>query len=205
MACLSADLLNEALEGRGDVAIVGGIPAPQIVERTDAFRRALRERYTGLRVVAEVENPTDDAAGAQAAVAALLRAHPEITGILTYNDASAIGAADAVQAAGRSDVTIVGCNGEPESLDAIRSGRIAGTVERHPIELGRRAADLILDVLDGALAREHAPRRVSAEPERVTASNVDQFKPWPDRTPQPDWPRTCQFLDLLQGGTTPAG
>jgi ribose transport system substrate-binding protein len=194
MASLSAGLLNELLGGHGGVAIVGGVPAPQILERTEAFRRALRQTHTGLRLLADAKNPTDDAVGARDVVADLLATHPEITGILTYNDASAIGAADAAEALGRSDILIVGCNGEPECLDAIRSGRIAGTVERHPIELGRRAGGLIVDILGGTLARERAPRRVTAQPEVITAANVDRFRPWQNRMPEPDWPRTCQFL-----------
>jgi ABC-type sugar transport system substrate-binding protein len=194
MASLSVRLLNELLGGDGNVAIVGGIPAPQILERTEAFKQAIRETHSDLRLLAEAENPTDDAAGARDAVGGLLAAHPQIKGILTYNDASAIGAADAAEAVGRSDVVIVGCNGEPECLDAIKRGRVAGTVERHPIELGQRAGELILDILSGTLARERAPRRITAQPELITADNVDYFRPWQDRTPEPDWSRTCQFL-----------
>jgi ribose transport system substrate-binding protein len=194
MAALSAGLLNELLNGHGDVAIVGGIPAPQILERTEAFNRALAKTHTGLRLVAEAVNATDDSAGAWPVVADMLTAHPEITGILTYNDASAIGAADAVEAAARTDVVIVGCNGEPECLNAIRNGRVAGTVERYPVELAQRAAELILDVLDGTVPRDSAPRSILSEPEVITATNVDRFQPWEERTPQPDWSRTCQFI-----------
>jgi ribose transport system substrate-binding protein len=194
MAVLSANLLDELLGGRGDVAIIGGIPAPQILERTDAFKQALQERHTGLRLVAEASNPTDDAPGAREVVTDILAAHPELAGILTYNDASAIGAAEAVETPAEHSIVIVGCNGEPECLEAIRAGRVAGTVERHPIELGQRAADLILDVLDGTVSRESAPSRIASEPEVITAANVNQFRPWQERTPQPDWARTCRFL-----------
>jgi ribose transport system substrate-binding protein len=192
MATLSARLLADLLGGEGEVAIVGGIPAPQILERVDAFKQALAG--TGPRVVAEAVNETDDAAGARAVVAGLLSAHPEITGILTYNDASAIGAAEATEEAGRTEIVIVGCNGEPDCLEAIRRGRVAGTVERYPIELGQRAAGVILDVLDGSVPRESAPGRIVSEPEVITAANVDRFQPWEKRTPQPDWSRSCRFL-----------
>jgi ribose transport system substrate-binding protein len=194
MAVLAAELMYELLEGRGAIGVVGGIPAPQIVERTEAFKRTIADRYPELKVVGEVVNEADDRAGARPGVSALLANHPNLVGLFTYNDASALGAADAVDEARRTGVAIVGCNGEPACLSAIREGRVAGTIERYPIELAQRAATIILDVLTGALAKEEAPRRVASEPEVITRENVDRFRPWNERTPEPDWERTCRFL-----------
>jgi ribose transport system substrate-binding protein len=193
MARLSMRILNDALGGKGNVVLVDGIPAPQIRERTDEFRRMFAKEYTGLLVAGEVINETDDAPGARDVIAELLRTQDIPDGIITYNDASAIGSADAVEAAG-ARVVIVGCNGEPECLEAIRAGRVAGTVERHPIELAQRGAEVILDVVAGVIACEDAPHSLAAEPEVITAANVDQFLPWPERAPEPDWSRTCHFL-----------
>jgi ABC-type sugar transport system substrate-binding protein len=124
----------------------------------------------------------------------LLSEDPALGGIFTYNDASALGAADVVENSGRKDVVIVGCNGEPQCLAAIREGRVAATVERYPVELAQQAATIMLDVAIGSLAAADAPRRVAVEPEVVTAANVGRFRPWEERTPQPDWERTCRFL-----------
>lgn len=194
MAALAAELLNELLRGSGAVCVVGGVPAPQIVERTEGFKRTLAERFPGLHVAAEVVNEADDRAGACRTLAPMLEDGPALDGVFTYNDASALGAADAIESAGRLGIVIVGCNGEPECLPAIRDGRVAGTVERYPIELGQRAATIILDVLTGALSSSDAPPRVESEPEVITRANVDRFRPWLERTPQPDWSRTCRFL-----------
>lgn len=193
MARLSAELVRDQLDGSGLVVIVDGIAAPQIRERTDEFRRAFAEYGPGITVIGEAVNETDDAQGGRRVVIELLEKLDTPDAIIAYNDASALGAADAVEAAGLSAV-IVGCNGEPECLEAIRFGRIAGTVERHPIELAQRGTEVILDVLSGAIDRDEAPRRLTAEVEVITASNVDDFLPWPKRTPEPDWSRTCRYL-----------
>jgi ribose transport system substrate-binding protein len=194
MAALAAGLMNEFLEGRGAVCLVGGVPAPQIVERVQAFERTVAERFPGLNVVAHVVNEADDRAGACERLVSLLTGGATLDGIFAYNDASALGAADAIEVAGGGGIVVVGCNGEPECLPAIRDGRMAGTVERYPIELGQRAATIILDVVTGALPRGAAPPRVASEPEIITRANVERFLPWPERTPQPDWSRTCRFL-----------
>lgn len=194
MAALAAGLMNEFLEGRGAVCLVDGVPAPQIVERVQAFERTLAERFPELQVVAQVVNEADDRAGACERLVPLLADGTPLNGILAYNDASALGAADAIEAAGREGIVVVGCNGEPECLPAIRDGRVAGTVERYPIELGQRAATIILDVVTGAFPHRAVPPRVASEPKVITRANVERFSPWPERTPQPDWPRTCRFL-----------
>lgn len=59
--------------------------------------------------------------------------------IIAANDDMALGAAEAVAAAGYDDVMIYGFDALPEALVAVRDGALAGTVEQFPGEQSRTA------------------------------------------------------------------
>lgn len=59
--------------------------------------------------------------------------------IVCANDDMALGAAEAVAAAGLTDVAIYGFDALPEALVAVRDGLLAGTVEQFPGEQSRTA------------------------------------------------------------------
>lgn len=58
----------------------------------------------------------------------MLQAHPEITGVISGNDTMAMGAQAALEAAGRTDVIVVGFDGSNDVRDSILKGGIKATV-----------------------------------------------------------------------------
>lgn len=65
----------------------------------------------------------------------LLQAHPDVNVVYAHNDEMAIGAIQALEAAGRSpgeDVTIVSIDGTRDALQAIADGKMGATVESSP-------------------------------------------------------------------------
>jgi ABC-type sugar transport system substrate-binding protein len=77
-------------------------------------------------------------------------ANPDLAAIYTANDDVALGAMQAVIAAGRQGKTIVtGMNGVPPALRALKDGKIAMTVELNPVEWGRLGVDVLATYLKG--------------------------------------------------------
>lgn len=58
----------------------------------------------------------------------ILQANPEITGVISGNDTMAMGAYAALEAAGRTDVIVVGFDGSNDVRDSILAGGIKATV-----------------------------------------------------------------------------
>lgn len=58
----------------------------------------------------------------------MLQAHPEIKGVISGNDTMAMGAWAALEAAGRTDVIVVGFDGSNDVRDSIMKGGIKATV-----------------------------------------------------------------------------
>jgi ABC-type sugar transport system substrate-binding protein len=83
---------------------------------------------------------------------ALLKAHgAAITAVYAHNDDMAIGAIQALEAAGRApgkDVTVVSIDGMGFAFEAIRDGKLNCTVECNPL-LGPMAFDAIAKALRG--------------------------------------------------------
>jgi ribose transport system substrate-binding protein/ribose transport system permease protein len=184
MGALAADLLAELLQGRGNIVIIDGVPAPALLERVAGFRRRLESRHPGIRVVASISNTTDVVQGAESAMADTITSGLAPDGVFGYNDASAIGAARAAAAAGLSLVT-VGNNAEPHGVQAVAQGLISATVDRHPVELALQAAAVILDTLERRIQISEAPAFVTIVPSTVTKDNVESFIPWERRCDTP--------------------
>jgi ribose transport system substrate-binding protein len=81
----------------------------------------------------------------------------------------ALGVADAVRAAGKADdVAIIGLDGIPEALDAVRRGSMSATVSQYPYVMGQMAVEACVALARGA----RLPARVDAPIALVTKSNV---------------------------------
>ena len=83
-------------------------------------------------------------------VRTLLAAHGDIRGVIAANDSMALGALDALAEAGKlAGVSIIGVDGDPAALIEIAAGRMAGTVQRSPYQMGRAAIEAAVNMLQG--------------------------------------------------------
>nr|MBA2817796.1 D-ribose-binding periplasmic protein precursor [Candidatus Pantoea persica] len=58
----------------------------------------------------------------------LLQAHPYVQAVFAQNDEMALGALRALQTAGKSDVVVVGFDGNADSVTAVEGGKLAAAV-----------------------------------------------------------------------------
>ncbi len=77
----------------------------------------------------------------------ILQAHPEIKGVISGNDTMAMGAWAALEAAGRTDVIVVGFDGSNDVRDSILAGGIKATV----LQPAYRQAELAVEQADAYL------------------------------------------------------
>jgi ribose transport system substrate-binding protein len=155
------------LHGTGEIAFVTGPPRNVNSDlRVSGFARAIQ--HTDLRVAARV-SAEYERTKAQLVAGQLLRTHPRIRGFFAVNDLMALGIADALSAAGRSgQVKVIGVDGIPEALDAVRAGAITATVSQYPYVMGQMAIEACAAVTHGA----ELPRRVDAPIQLVTTQNA---------------------------------
>jgi len=164
--------LARALAGSGSVAIIEGIAGHETADRRrQGFLKGV-EPHRGIRVVA---SQTADWERARAYTVAenLLQAHPDLDAIFAANDEMALGALEAVDAAGRmAHVRVVGFDAIPDALANIAKGRLLGSVAQFPGEMGRLGVRHAVALLrDGTVP----PAEILTRVELIDRSNVGAF------------------------------
>jgi ribose transport system substrate-binding protein len=106
----------------------------------------------------------------------ILVAHPDVKAIYCANDEIALGASQAIAAAGKgSQVVVTGLNGIPPAMRAVKAGTVGLTVNLNPIAWGRLGVDTMAEYLKGNKPKGD----VAIKHVLVDARNVDQFLPPP--------------------------
>jgi ABC-type sugar transport system substrate-binding protein len=163
---LGADAMAALVDRGARIAVITGIPGDVGSRlRADGFKEGNHGRFDVVATIAADFEP----AKARLAAADVLRSGPHIDGFFAVNDLMALGVADAVRAAGREgDVKVVGFDGIPQALAAVRRGRLAATVAQYPYTMGQLAVEACLAAVGG-----HAvPATVDAPVQVVTGDNV---------------------------------
>jgi ribose transport system substrate-binding protein len=165
---LGADAMAALVDRGAKVAVIGGIPGDAgSGSRTQGFRQGARGRFQVVETIAaDYEREK-----ARLAAAAVLRASPDIAGFFAVNDLMALGVADAVGTAGkRNDVEVIGVDGIPQALAALRRGALSATVAQYPYTMGQLGVEACLAALRG----DRIPATVDAPAQVVTSENVAQ-------------------------------
>jgi ribose transport system substrate-binding protein len=157
------------LGGTGKVALLTGPAGAPTFRNLEEGYREIMARHPGIQIVFNQAGPLTRERGVKQAEDALV-ANPDLGAIYAANDDVALGASQAVAAAGRrGKVLVTGMNGVPPALRAVKDGSLAVTVELNPTSWGR----LGTDILAGYLRGERYTPQVFIRHEVVDAANVD--------------------------------
>jgi ribose transport system substrate-binding protein len=130
------------------------------------------DRYPGWKMVAQ-QSADFDRAKALEVMESILQAHPEIDAVFCANDAMAMGAYQALVAAGRdTDVKVFGFDGADEVVKLIAEGKIVATGMQFPKTMARTAAEYADEWLKG---KRDFPQKVPVAVELVTIDNVADY------------------------------
>ena len=165
-----ATWIIKRINGKGKIAMITG-PAGAATFRAIASGMDTVLRVNpGVSVVYRKDAALTREMGLKLAEDALV-AHPDLVAIYSANDELAMGAAQAVKAAGKSEqIVITGMNGIPPALNAVKSGALGMTVELNPVAWGRLGVDTMVNYLKG-----QKPTGVVAAPYLlVDKNNVEQ-------------------------------
>jgi ribose transport system substrate-binding protein len=121
-------------------------------------------------------------------MARLLEEEAHIDAVVAANDSMALGAVDALEAAGREAV-VGGINAIPEAVEAIKSGRMLCTADFSAMSMAHVATECSVRYLRG----ERVPAEIMLP---VQVIGRDNCAPW-DR---PFTARECpSWLDVVRG------
>ena len=180
LAIAVAERLFAHLNGRGNVVVMQGTPG-SITSRTrlEGFLAAAA-RHCGIAIV-ELCAGDYQQKTARRMMQALLARDTRIDGLLCANDVMALGAIEAMAAAGRM-IPVVGVNALPEAIVAIKRGMLLATVDFDATKMGCVATEAAIRHLRG----ERVPAEILLPVQVVDGSNC---APWDRPIEQRECPR----------------
>lgn len=156
-AKMVGDVVAGQLEKGDKVAIIEGVPtAFNAIQRKLGFEDAMKA--AGVEVVS-AQSGSWEMAKANTVAAAILSEHPEVKALLCSNDSMALGAVQAVKAAGQTgNVLVAGFDNISAVGPLVQSGEIAATADQHGDELAIFGIEAALQILSGGAAENQKTR-----------------------------------------------
>ena len=167
---ITARTLFDAMGGTGTVAILEGVPgASSAIDRGTGFENVLAE-YPDIEVVATQTANYQRNEGLTVAQN-ILQAHPDLGAFLSMNDEMALGAVEAIAAAGRTGETLtIGIDGGADAVQAVKDGTLVATVAQQSKLMGSMGIEQAILVAQGETIEAEQPVDVLV----IDASNVDE-------------------------------
>jgi len=176
---------------KGKIVAVRGLLANAAdIERWEGLALALKSNPDVEMVAYEAADW--DRAKAFEKISNMLVAHPDIDGVFAANDNMAMGAIEALRAAGLAGkVKVVGVDGIEEMLRAIAKGEAAATCLPDPKWQGGIGLSIALAAKEGRINVSSLPkekRQFYATMVNINADNIDKIiKTYLEGTPEFDW------------------
>ena len=138
---LAGEHLAKATGGTARVGVLEGIPGHETGDsRLRGFRDAL-QKHPGMTIVASQPANWERDQGFTV-FQNMLQAHPEMDAVFACSDLMALGAVEAIAAAGRSGrIRVVGFDALEDARKAIQAGRMDASMAQSPRDMGRLAVE----------------------------------------------------------------
>lgn len=145
---LAAREIARLIGGQGKVLIIDHPTVASVQDRVKGFEEEL-QKHPGITIVGR---PSADGqrARAMAVMEDMLQANRDLKAVFGINDDSALGAVSVLDAAGRTDIVVVGYDATEEAKKAIRSGGpLKADVIQYPKQIGKTVMQLVARHLAG--------------------------------------------------------
>ncbi len=165
------DLIERCPEG-GEIAILECPTQNSINDRITGFEETLATAENGFEIVARADTGGEFERALEASET-ILEENPDIVAVMCGNDQLAVGAKTAVNLKGMDDVLIYGVDGSPDIKKELKKPetQIAGTAAQSPINMGKSAAKLTMDILEGNKYEKETYEEVFM----IDRGNVDMY------------------------------
>ncbi|QHT70660.1 D-ribose ABC transporter substrate-binding protein [Rhodocytophaga rosea] len=153
------------------VELLGLVGDNNTWSRSKGFHSVV-DNYPDLKMVAQ-QNADFDRNKAMEVLESILQAHPDINAVFCGNDAMAMGAYQAIIAAGIADkVKVFGFDGADDVVASINSGKIIATGMQFPKVMAKTAATFADEYFKG---KRDFPKKMPVAVEMVSGKNVAYY------------------------------
>jgi len=169
---MGADALGRLMGGKGRVLLLRYQEgSASTTEREEGFLARLKEAWPGLELLVADQHAGPTVDTAKRAAENLLNRHGrDIQGVFVVNETSTGGMLLALQDAGLAGrVKLVGFDGTPAFVEAMRAGQLHGFVLQHPFRMAALSLETMVDHLLGRAVS----KRIDTGAIVVTLANLE--------------------------------
>ena len=168
---IGIEFVKELKEKGNYVEIIGLVGDNNTWARSKGFHSVV-DKFPNLKMVAQ-QSGNFDRTKAMEVLETIMQANPDIDAVFCGNDAMAMGAFQALQAAGKEyKVKIFGFDGAGDVIEKIREKKIVATGMQFPKVMAQTAAQYADEYFKG---RRVFPQRVPVEVELINAANIKDY------------------------------
>lgn len=167
---LQGEILKEHLAPGDKVGILlGQIGTHATTQRTDSVKECIAQ--IGAEVLDEQEGKWDRTKAMSITEDWIILYGDELKAVASNNDDMALGAIEALTAANMNDVVVVGVDGTPDGIAAVKEGTMAATAFQNAFAQGKEAIAVSLKVAAG----ENPEAETWIPFDLITQENADEF------------------------------
>ena len=164
-----AKYIIRILRNKGKIAVIEGLPEAASMETKDGFVETLKN--TGIEIL-DCRNGEWALDKARDIAENLIRRYPNLDAIWGENDEMALGATDAIAAAGKlGKVLAIGADGSKSAFESIKRGQLTATLNKNPIEIGKL---LMRTVIRNMIKEEKVEPYIQSPINMVDLENVEE-------------------------------
>lgn len=152
---------------------MGTLGQESTIRRTEGVTETVAEQYPGLvNLASETGEWTRDQA-VTITENLITTYSDELNVIFSNNDEMALGALQAIETNGREDIKIIGVDAIKDAVDAIKNGRLAGTIFQDAEGQGAAAVQVAFDVINNSFDGEQV---TLIDYQLVSPDNVSEYE-----------------------------
>jgi ribose transport system substrate-binding protein len=166
----------DKLHGKGQVVIVNGQPVTSVQDRV-AGAVSVFKKYPDIKILSQNQNAQGTSEGGQRMMSDLLISYRHVDAVFAVNDPTAIGCDLAAQKAGQTGFFIVGVDGSPEAIAALKQKQnlFEATAAQDPYLMAQRAVEAGYAVLQGKKLDQDT---ILIPVKLISRDNVDEYTGW---------------------------
>jgi ribose transport system substrate-binding protein len=172
----AAQYIVDKLHGKGQVVIVNGQPVTSVRDRV-AGALSVFKKNPDIKILSQNQNAEGTNLGGQRVMTDLLTSYKHIDAVFAVNDPTGIGCDLAGQKAHRTEFFIVGVDGSPEGIEALKNkdSLFEATSAQDPYLMSQKAVEVGYNVLQGKKPEQET---ILIPVKLITRDNVNEYTGW---------------------------
>jgi ribose transport system substrate-binding protein len=173
---VAGQYIVDRLKGRGQVVVVSGISATAVFDRVAGAMKVFQQ-HPEIKILSRDQNSLGTRDGGLRVMTDLLTAFPKIDAVFAINDPAAIGSDLAARQAQRQDCFVVGVDGSPDAVSALKEpgSLFAATAAQDPFAMAQKATEIGYQIMNGEVPET---KTILIPVTLVTREDVGKFQGW---------------------------